>query len=213
MNPNVKMPKIQLIVVKQGLSVVNYIMTYFDIDYCKVAINGANECFKYTRANTISDHIFNVFRLFNDNLLAYDKTLESSNVSETQTYYLNLINSMKYYILKIEDRYNKYLSRGVIFDTYNIEFFRSNISLVNNVIINFKNMGMQNNTDIDKLIDNIIEENVTDIDNEVSNLVIETTDVVESTDVVSSVEQVAIECVEEVVNNTIENLDKEEEIE
>jgi hypothetical protein len=152
MNPSLKMPKIQLIIIKNKLSVVNYIMTYYDIDHCKVAISGLCQCYKYHERKTISDHIFNVFKLFNSNLALYDETTET----ESKKYYSGLLNSMQYYIIKIRDRHIKYVNRGVVFDEDNIAKFNECIGATEKIMFSFSNSNTLCIDDIDAKIDNIL---------------------------------------------------------
>jgi hypothetical protein len=121
LKPETKMPIIQLIVIKPKLDIINYIMTYYDIDYCKVGISGNYTCYKYGSDNGISEHIFNVFRMINDIIELYKSKMEKP---ATNKYFMTLLNSVKHYIKKVNSRIDKYVNRGVYIDPNSIQQFR-----------------------------------------------------------------------------------------
>lgn len=131
LNPYLSLyPKIQLIVINQNLNTVNYIMTYFDINYCKVAIDGDCNGYmfeKYENKTFISENIMNVMKLYSSNLELCNK----SRTPDTIIYYNNLVRSMKFYIIKVTTRINKYIKRGIIFDDDNHKTFKSLMDKVN----------------------------------------------------------------------------------
>lgn len=163
--PCSKMPKIQLMVLKSNINPVNFMMTYFDIDSCKVAVSGDWKFYRYDfDMAEISQHIFNVFKLFNINMEACN----NSNNPSTVRYFSSLINSMKYYIKKVSARIDKYTARGVVFEPENMTTFMNLLNETENVIIvtNGADTVADTVTVTDTVIDTVIDtvtDTVTDI--------------------------------------------------
>lgn len=135
---SIYMPKIQLIVINRKVNPINYIMTYFDIDHCKVVIDGNCNFYSYDKKSNneifvtnVSDHIINVFNLFQKSIELYK---EKGN-DEQHKYFKSLIVSMKAYIKKVYGRINKYKKRGVIFNEENISLFDSLVNSVKSHIV------------------------------------------------------------------------------
>lgn len=153
LNPSKKhmIQKIQLIVINRKLNLVNYIMTYFDIDYCKVAIGGTDgDIYTYKQIlptvdslvdiGCVSNHIYNVLELINDNLSEQQKLYEIGNhyfnclgdYQETipdckLKYYKSLISSTDFYINKVRKRVRKYKSRSVMFNKEKYNDFKKKL--------------------------------------------------------------------------------------
>lgn len=136
------MPKIQLIVINRNVNPVNYIMTYFDINHCKVAIDGNCNFYSYDQKiisndnesiqmTNVSNHIINVFNLFQKSVEFY----REAGSDEKHKYFKSLLISMRAYIKKVHERINKYKARGVIFNEENIILFDSLIDSVKSHIV------------------------------------------------------------------------------
>lgn len=136
------MPKIQLIVINRNVNPVNYIMTYFDINHCKVAIDGNCSFYSYDQKlisndsesiqmTNVSNHIINVFNLFQKSVEFY----KESGSDEKHKYFRSLLMSMRAYIKKVHERIDKYKGRGVVFNEENIILFDSLVDSVKSHIV------------------------------------------------------------------------------
>jgi len=110
-------------------------MTFFDIDHCKIAIDGNGNFYNmpsHLNGSKISKHIFNVFHLFE---LLQNLQGESNQVN--MKYKESIINSMKFYILKVQQRIKKYVDRGVLFDSDSMDDFNQHIKMIkqHNIIV------------------------------------------------------------------------------
>jgi hypothetical protein len=133
------LPKIQLIVINRNVNPINYIMTYFDIDHCKVAIDGTCNFYSYdpvkqddsVQTTNVSSHIINVFNLFQQSIEMY----RESGSDEKHKYFRSLLISMRAYIKKVHERIDKYKGRGVVFNEDNIMLFDSLVNSVKSHIV------------------------------------------------------------------------------
>lgn len=128
--------KIQLIVINENLPIVNYVMTYFDINYCKCLISGDNKYYTYSSdIYNVSQHIFNVFELYQSNIAVLQKMIKDDAQKESLdehmfNYYKNIRTSMNYYIRKVLYRIKKYQDRNVVFDKDNMDKFNKKIETI-----------------------------------------------------------------------------------
>lgn len=125
---------IQLIVINEKISIVNYVMTYFDINFCKNLISGDYKCYTSLESDSkISQHIFNVFELYKFNI-----TMLKNNMIETdinmKNYYINIRTSMIHYLHKVSQRVCKYTLRNIYFDNANIEKFKKEINNIKEIL-------------------------------------------------------------------------------
>ena len=141
------MPKIQLIVIGKNINPVNYCITYFDIDYCKVIADGSGKFYTIKSNNNlvtstkVSDHIFNVFELLEKNI----ELLKKGGTDVSNKYYATLINSVKFYIIKVKGRINKYTERGVSIDPANYSKFLEKVQMIENIMIITKQINLKKN--------------------------------------------------------------------
>lgn len=153
MNPNksyAKIGKIQLIVINKEVNIINYIMTYFDINYCKVAIDGDYNIYKFDgEGKQISENIFNILGIFKNNTDAIMSKIDyrlaqyavkgvklwQYNGGDISLFYAKkLINSTNCYLRKVNRRILKYKNRGVKFDNANMERFITEVAKVREII-------------------------------------------------------------------------------
>lgn len=100
---------IQLICIKKNINVIDYIMTYFDINYCKIALDGKLNLYETNEnKDEISKNVFNILELFQINVEHY-----KSATKKNKLYLAHLSKSMSYYVTKVVKRILKYLNRGV----------------------------------------------------------------------------------------------------
>ena len=131
---------IQLIVLNEKINVVNYIMTYFDIDFCKVIADGNDNFYAPDSVinkndTTISQHIFNVFELTKKNMEMYFNS--KHNDDTVNNYYKRTFDSTLYYLSKVENRVKKYTDRRVKFDENNIKSFKLLSLQIKNMTLKF----------------------------------------------------------------------------
>lgn len=104
--------KIQLILLTEGMDVVSYIMTYFDLSICMNVFDGE---LLYTKKPAdvqldkpeISQNVFNILELVYENLIhRFDKV----------KLYKFLVQGVDAYNRKVMERIKKYIDRGFVFD-------------------------------------------------------------------------------------------------
>jgi hypothetical protein len=134
MKPDFYGLKIQLITLTKNVNVVNYIMTQYDINYCKVALDGDGNVYQFQIDGTqqISENTWNIFRLFKDNIKHITDTFAFSK--DNSTYYLTLLRSMNGYLSKVSGRIAKYKDRGVKFGNDEMIKFDAELNEIKKVI-------------------------------------------------------------------------------
>lgn len=129
-------PKIQIMVIRPHMNTINFLLTFIDIDHCKSVIEFKNNremlFYKVNRdplVTNVSEHIFNVFVLFRNNIQKY---IENISNPVARKYHSKTITSMNFYMSKVKSRIRKYECRGLTIE--NIERFKECLQLCLQVI-------------------------------------------------------------------------------
>ncbi len=196
-----------VIVINKNVNPINYCITYFDIDYCKVIIDGLGNAYfvrphDITSPTKISDHILNVFELFKKNVEFY----KSSNSDLSSKYYTTLLNSMKFYVKKVKTRINKYSERGVLFDPDNQITFTNQIDTILKYIVIVSTSNF-----VESVVEPVVEPVAEPVVESVAEPVVES--VVEPTvKLVEPVVEPSVELVEPVVEPSVELVEQHVEL-